>query len=369
MGVKEEKVARRVIKTPLTPDPGPRTLTRVKVLIVRLSSIGDVIQGIPALVALKETFPGWAISWLVEEASAPLLENHPCLTRLFVLKRRSGGVSNFLRTLAEIRAEQFDAAIDLQGLLKSAVWVAMSGAGRRIGHKAAREGAHWFLNEYVGDRPVFDPNFPLIQRYLEPACHLGADPGKARFVLPPVSRSVCDRVDQLLQAADRARPVVALCPRSHWITKDWPLEKWALTACELQNKAQLVLIGASKDAGALDSIARAAPAAINLAGQTSLLDLVEIFRRCRCVAGADTGPVHLANATGVPRIVMVFGATSFRRSGPWSSDPARCRDHVSISRQLECQPCFERMCRFRHMNCLKEISEKEVLEKILERIG
>src|SRR3989344_3407199 len=118
LGVKEEKVARRVIKTPLTPDPGPRTLTRVKVLSVRLSSIGDVIQGIPALVALKETFPGWAISWLVEEASAPLLENHPCLTRLFVLKRRSGGVSNFLRTLAEIRAEQFDAAIDLQGLLK-----------------------------------------------------------------------------------------------------------------------------------------------------------------------------------------------------------------------------------------------------------
>ncbi len=341
----------------------------VKILIVRLSAIGDVVQGIPALVALKETFPDWRISWLVEETSAPLLENHPCLTRLFILKRRSGGVTGFLRTLAEIRAENFDAAIDLQGLLKSALWVAMSGARRRIGHKTAREGARWFLNEYVGDRPVFDPNFPLIQRYLEPACHLGADPSKARFILPPVQRSVCERVDDLLKDTDQKRPMVALCPRSHWNTKDWPLEKWTRVAGELQKKAQVILIGASKDVEALDTIARAAPGAINLASQTTLAELVEIFRRCRCVAGADTGPVHLANASGVPRIVMIFGATSFRRSGPWSSDPARRRDRIAVSRHLECQPCFERTCRFGHINCLNEISEREVLEKIVERIG
>ena len=353
----------------MTLDPGPRTLARVRVLIVRLSAIGDVVQGIPALVALKETFPDWRISWLVEKTSAPLLENHPCLTRLFVWKRRAEGLSGFLRTLAEVRAERFDAAIDLQGLLKSAVWVAMSGARRRIGHKNTRECADLFLNEYVGDRPVFDPGFPLIQRYLEPACHLGADPCKARFILPPVPRAVCESVDDLLSGVDRSRPMVALCPRSHWATKDWPVDRWAGVARALRAKAQIVVVGGGKDAEAAAAIARDARGSFNLAGRTSLPELIEIFRRCRCVAGADTGPVHLANATGIPRVVMVFGATSFRRSGPWSSDPSRCRDHAAISRNLDCQPCFDRTCRFGHVNCLNDIPEKEVLEKILERIA
>lgn len=335
-------------------------------LFVRLSAIGDVIQGIPALVALKETFPDWQISWLVEETSAPLLANHPSLTRLYVLKRREGCASSFFRTLAEIRKEKFDVAIDLQGLFKSAIWVAMSGAGRRVGHKGTRECADWMLNEYVSDRPVFDPNFPLIQRYLEPAIHLGADPCKARYVLPAISRPVCERVDALLKNADRSLPLVAFCPRSHWSTKDWPIAKWAGVAKSLAGRAQLILIGAPKDAEVLDKIAQQTPGAINLAGQTTLPDLMEIFRRCRCVAGADTGPVHLANAVNVPRIVMIFGATSFRRSGPWSSDPARCRDHASISRQLDCQPCFDRVCRLGHTNCLNDISEKEVLNKISE---
>jgi heptosyltransferase-1 len=341
----------------------------VKVLIVRLSAIGDVVQGIPALVALKETFPDWSICWLVEETSAPLLENHPCLTHLFVWKRRTEGWGGVLRTLARVRAEKFDAAIDLQGLLKSAVWTAMSGARRRIGHKKTREGADLFLNEYVGDRPVFDPNFPLIQRYLEPACHLGADPAKARFILPPVARSVCESVDDLLSGVDRSRPLVALCPRSHWTTKDWPADRWAGVARSLREKAQVVVIGAAGDDATASAIARDARGCFNLAGRTTLPELIEIFRRCRCVAGADTGPVHFANATGVPKIVMIFGSTSFRRSGPWSSDPSRRRDHISISRQLDCQPCFDRACRFGHLNCLKEISEKEVLEKILERIA
>lgn len=340
-------------------------LAPVKVLFVRLSAIGDVIQGIPALVALKETFPGWEISWLVEQTSAPLLENHPCLSRLFVLKRT---IPDALRTLAAIRAERFDAAIDLQGLLKSAVWVAMSGAPRRIGHNKTRECAHRLLNEYVGDRPVFDPAFPLIRRYLEPACHLGADPTRARYLLPPIPRAACERVNELLRLTDPARPLVALVPRSHWTTKDWPAEKWASIARALGDKAQVVFIGAAKDAPELGRMSAEAPGSLSLAGRTSLLELAELFRRCCVVAGADTGPVHLANATGVPKIVMVFGATSFRRSGPWSSDPSRCRDHVSISRQLDCQPCFERVCPLGHTHCLNDIRENEVLEKILERI-
>ena len=349
-------------------------LPGVKVLFVRLSAIGDVIQGIPALVALKRSFPDWRISWLVEETSAPLLEKHPCLDRLFILKRRwrtnpgagqsaREGLANHLQVLREIRRERFDIAIDLQGLFKSGLWTWLSGAPRRIGHNKTREFAHLFLNEYAGGRPVFDPAFPLIERYLEPVRRLGADPARAAFLLPEVSDGVRRSVENLLALADRSKPWIAFCPKSHWPSKDWPVERWRSLAGEIGKSAQVLLIGAGKDSADLERIADAAPGALNLAGKTTLLELVEIFRRCRCVAGPDTGPLHLANAVNSPRLVMIFGATSFRRSGPWG------KNHFAISRELSCQPCFARSCRFGHTNCLGEIPEAEVRDALLKSIG
>jgi lipopolysaccharide heptosyltransferase II len=337
----------------------------MKVLIVRLSAIGDVVQGIPCLVALKESFPDWKISWLVEETSVPILERHPLLDKLFVIQRkwRSGenqyrpnliqGGNNFWSVLREIRNENFDVAIDLQGLFKSGMWSFLSGAPRRIGHNKTREFAHYFLNEFASERPTFDPTFPLVERYLEPARVLGANISQPHYVLPPSSQKAVESASRLLKNKTR---VVALCPWSAWNTKNWPLERWRELANRLSSQATIVLLGAQNDIEAADFIGADNSSVINLVGKTSLDVLPEIFRRSALVIGPDTGLVHLANATGVPKILMLFGSTSWRRSGPLG------KDHRTISTELECQPCFERSCPLGHMNCQQLLDVNQVLK-------
>lgn len=350
----------------------------MKVLIVRLSSIGDVIQGIPCLVALKESFRDWEISWLVEEASAPVLRGHPCLASLFVVRRRwrrhtalpvapgSGEHGSGLwATWQGLKQQHFDIAIDLQGLLKSGIWTWLSGAPRRIGHNRTREFAHLFLNEYAGDRPVFDPSFPLVERYLEPAKFLGADIRRARYLLPPSSAETVSHVDRLL-STDTAtgkrgnRPTVALCPWSAWPSKNWPMEPWRAVAKELCADHRVVLIGTGADLPDASRLCAEIPDLVNLTGKTSLPDLVEVFRRCQLAIGPDSGPLHLANATAVPRVIIMFGSTSWRRSGPFGTG------HRTISTELPCQPCFARVCPLGHLKCQHSITPDEVLRTIRE---
>ncbi len=351
----------------------------MKVLIVRLSSLGDVIQGIPCLVALKESFPSWQISWLTEELSAPVLEGHPHLDRLFVLNRRwrkagralhpsnlASGAANFWQIHRALRAEHFDVAVDLQGLFKSGLWSRLSGAPRRIGHDRTRELAHWFLNEYVSDRPTFDPHYPLIQRYLDPARYLGADVRRARYVLPPATVESAAAADRLLAQGATATPLVAFCPWSAWPSKNWSLECWTKLARALDGEARLLLIGSEGDAPAAAALVRETPALLNLTGKTPLPVLAEIFRRCRLVIGPDSGPIHFANATGVPRLLMLFGSTSRPRSGPFGEG------HEALALDLECQPCFERLCPLGHQDCLGKIDVPRVLERareLLRRAG
>jgi heptosyltransferase I len=346
----------------------------MKVLIIRLSALGDVIQGIPLLVALKENFPDWKISWLVEETSAPLLQGHPCLETLFVLRRHwrknkwnpgelRRGIRNIFEVWRAIRREQFDIAIDLQGLMKSGLWTWLSGAPRRLGHRGTREFAACFLNEFVGNRPLFDPAFPLAERYLEPAKYLRADPAKARYMLPDATRETQTAADALLKSTANSRnekPLIAFCPWSAWPTKNWPAPQWKQLATELSKEFSILLIGSGADRPAGELIAAGLPEVRNLAGQTSLPLLAEIFRRCTMVVGADTGPVHLANATGRPKILMLFGSTSWKRSGPLGEE------HRTLALDLPCQPCFERLCPLKHFHCLEKLEVKQVAEAVYQ---
>ncbi len=347
----------------------------MRVLIVRLSALGDVIQGIPCLVALKESFPDWQISWLTEAPNAPLLEGHPHLHRLFLLDRgwRRGaaplnpanlarGGANFLATWKALRAERFDAAIDLQGLFKSGLWCRLSGASRRLGHGATRELAHWFLTETVSDRPTFDPAYPLIERYLDPARHLGANPAKARYVLPPSRPEEIAGADALLEGLSVGRPLIALCPWSAWPSKNWPLEHWRTLAIALAKEGAVLVLGGPENATEGAASFNGLGGIRNLIGRTPLTVLAEVLRRCRLTIGPDSGPLHLANATGVPRILMLFGSTSRLRSGPWGEG------HRALAGDLDCQPCFRRLCPLDHHACLRNLSPETVFDAARARL-
>jgi lipopolysaccharide heptosyltransferase I len=342
----------------------------MKVLIVRLSALGDVIQGIPCMVALKRTFPNWEISWLVESSSADILKNHPLLTRLHVLDRswRKGsidisrilnGTSGIFAMARDLKRERYDVAIDLQGIFKSGLWTYLSGAPRRVGFNAAREMAHLFLNEFVGNRPMFDPEYPLFERYLAPALHLGAEKSQAAYELPATEPAVQQKVDDLLRGIPASKPVVAFCPWSAWPSKNWPLDRWMELARELTKRHEILLIGSAGEAEEARMIQDKVPEVRSLVGKTSIPELIEVFRRTRLVVGADTGPMHLANATGIPRILMLFGSTSWKRSGPIG------QGNRAISTSLKCQPCFKRLCPLEHLNCQRQLELTEVCQTIV----
>jgi heptosyltransferase I len=341
----------------------------MKVLIVRLSAIGDVIHTIPSLVALKESFPDWRISWLVEETSAPLLEGHPCLEKVFVTRRNwrrnrhspgraLSGVAGLLRVWREVRAERFDLVLEFQGLIKSGLWAWFSGAPRRLGHGKTREFSRLFLTERAGNGPALDPAQSVIQRNLDLVRHLGADVSQARYLLPEPSGEHLLEADRLLPAG--GKPRIAFCPFSAWPTKNWPVEHWQALAARLKDRFQILLIGSAAERSRAGEIVSGVADAVNLAGLTSLPVLAEVFRRCRMVVGADTGPAHLATAVNGPPVLMLFGATPWRRTGPFGEK------HRTLSLDLPCQPCFERKCPLKHFNCLRQLTPEAVVAALNE---
>jgi lipopolysaccharide heptosyltransferase I len=341
----------------------------MKVLIVRLSAIGDVIHTIPSLVALKETFPEWRICWLVEDTSAPLLQGHPYLEELLVIQRPwkntklsvkaiCSDLKEMYRVWRVVRAGGFDVVLDFQGLLKSGLWSWLSGARRRICHGRTRELAGFFSNERVGHRPARDVNHSIIERNLELAEHLGADIRRARYLLPAPDPESVRQADLLLP--DDPKPFLAICPFSTWETKNWPLENWRRLTSDLADRFRILLVGSNKDRAAAAAIAAAGSGAVDLTGRTSLDVLGEVLRRCRIVVGSDSGPAHLATAVGGPRVLMLFGATPWRRTGPFGEQ------HRVLSLELECQPCLQRTCPLGHLNCLRSLTPEMVLQAISE---
>lgn len=160
---------------------------------------------------------------------------------------------------------------------------------------------------------------------------------------------------------------IVLIPGTTWVTKIWPNSKWVELGEKLASRhnCRLVLVGGPAEVGSNFAIARGIEAiaptqvVLNLTGQTSLLDLIAVFRRCSLVIGADTGPLHLAAATGIPRVIGVFGSTPAKRNGPYGE---QCK---TVHLNLECQPCYSKTCKYGTVACLTELAASEVLDASL----
>ncbi len=340
-----------------------------KILIVRLSAIGDVVHSLPILNSLKKHMPGCEIAWAVEDRASELIINNPLVDKVFVFPRnkwKKRGISlrniqEFAAVISEIRKEKFDAAIDLQELFKSGLVAFLSGAPRRIAHKDTREFADIFINNKLPAHDNFDPEKPIIERYLEPAKHLGAEVNEVKFSLPPISPEVKEKITDLLLPAE-GRDIAIFCPSTIWPSKHWPEEYWAQLLDELSEKYKVVFTGTERDNALIRRITKLANTQdyLTLAGKTNIMELIELFNRSKYLIAPDTGPAHIANATQVPQIIMVFGSTGVRRTPPYGEK------HSAIAAELPCQPCFKRNCprKDNFMECMKKITPEIVLEKI-----
>ena len=334
-----------------------------RILLVKLSSFGDVLHTLPTLEALRSTYPEAHITWLVEAAYAPLLAGHPALDEVWEAPRLHPGEllaganpARLRRLLKLLRLRPFDLVLDVQGLLKSAVWVALARSPRKVGYDRTREGSYLALTERVDP---FDPEAHAVLRYLNLAHYLGATPALPRFCLGldagiDTTALVPDTVD---------RPLALLHPGARWASKLWPAASWARLAAGLHEQGfQVALTGSRADQPLVTAItAKTRSPLLDLAGRTSLAELAAILRRARLAVTTDTGTMHLAAALGTP-VVALFGPTAPWRTGPFGAG------HQVVRLGLPCSPCFKRQCP--EPRCLHDLTPAMVeaaCEKILSR--
>lgn len=331
----------------------------MKVLIIKLSSIGDVVHTLPALESLRKGLDRKGakarIDWLVEEAASGVLKGHPMIDNLIIVKR--GWLKHYgenRKTAERLAKEGYDLVIDFQGLLKSGVWVRLTRGKRRLGFSNARELSHIFLNEKL---PPYDAEKHAVDRYLELARHAGGSRGKVSFPMDIAKEK--KSVAAKLAGSGLKGGFFVMVTRARWDTKMWSDGKFAELASKLTEKTGLgvVLAGSASDRAALESMReKIGGKAVNMAGLTDLKELWAMMSLSDFVVTVDSGPMHIATAAGA-RIVALFGPTAPWRTGPYGAG------HAIVRKGLNCSPCFKRKCP--DPKCMSGITVDEVMEAAL----
>ena len=329
-----------------------------RILIVKLGALGDVVHAIPVAAALRRAFPTVRIDWLVGPKHREILDLVPVIDRRLVLND-----SRALSAVRELRANAYDVAIDLQGLIKSAVLARASGAARVIGFTSryARERiASWFYTDvhdpggggmyHIDERHVVYTNLGLLQL-------LGISVGVPEFPLDHVESAVAAHV-----ARETGGRYAIVNPGAAWPNKRWPPSRLAAVAIELRARyglSSVAVWGPGEEPLARAVVDHSSGAAM-LSPKTTIADVVALARGASLYLSGDTGPAHIAAAVGTP-VVGIYGPTRPSRNGPWSAAD------VTVSRADVCQCHHLRQCRLQTM-CLEDIQIAEVLTAVEKRM-
>lgn len=329
-------------------------------LIVRLGSLGDVIHAIPAAAALRHRFPQAHIDWLVDPRYAGLLDLVECIDRRIPFDPREliRSPARTLSVLKDLRRARYDAVIDLQGLLKSAVVARLVGATQTLGFPRAdlREP---LARLFYTTTPDAGAAPHVIARNLALLRPLGVSGPNVHFPLRT------PRTDTVAAVAARFAPdrYALVNPGAAWPNKRWPASRFGAVAASLRREhglRSLVMWGPGEEALAA-SVVAAAEGAAEMAPPTTITDIVGIARAARLMISGDTGPLHIAGAVGTP-IVALFGPTLPERNGPWSPWD------ITLSRTATCSCLYERRCR-RALPCIDDISVDEVVQAVRQRLS
>jgi len=358
-----------------------------KILLIKLSAVGDVVHTIPVLNKLCRRYRRAQLDWLVIPRIAELLQHHPAITNVIEFEReawstpwRLAPFTSYARLASKLRRTGYDLVIDMHGQFRTAALTLATGAPARIGFdrprasvwnasprkfpeqarkhawQGAREGS-WIA--YTHHIPVPTLDLHAVDRYLNVGPILGLDKEPADFSFP-ISQSAVFSVDSLLRryGIDH-RDFVIMAPGTIWETKHWGTDKFAKVAGHfLSSGFAVVLIGSQHERAICEEVAGLAPGAIDLAGMTTLSELAALIRRSAICITNDSGPMHLAVALGRP-VVSIFGPTDPIWIGPYG------RANAVLRADLECSPCYLRklkLCMHNHA-CMRSVSSLGVIER------
>jgi heptosyltransferase-1 len=327
-----------------------------KILIIKPSSLGDVVHSLPFLNVIRTCFPKAEIHWVIAKGLEGLLEGHPMVNKLWIInkdkwkkiKNVKGTISEFNVLFKELKKEKFDLVVDLQGLLRSGVLTAATGAPVKVGFKEAREGSKIFYTHKVeGGRDIY-----AVDRYLKIADFLGCDITDIRFPFPLHFKS------SIITNYSLPEDYAVIVPGARWKTKVWPSKKFGKLSSKLP--IMTVIVGSKTDIDiANEIVALSKGKATSLADKTDLKELIEVIRNARFMVSNDSGPMHIAAALGIP-VFAIFGPTDPLRTGPYGEG------HTVIREDIPCVPCFKKTCS--DVKCMNSLSVEKVYEIIKRRL-
>jgi heptosyltransferase-1 len=342
------------------------TYNFTNILIIKPSAIGDIVMALPALSALRKAFGDAKITWLVRCEYAPLLRNHPDLNELILFDRKLLGkwwyspqsFRALLALMRQLRSEHFDAVIDFQGLFRTGLFGLLSGAKHRFGQGGAREFASLFYNHKVCHDLTC---VHVADFYLKLVESAAGRPAQGEFAVPH-DENAEDSIRRLLGEKQAADNYIVLVPGASNRRKRWPAENFAALADKIHSQfgASILTTGSKSEQKVTTAVKAAATTpVIDLAGQTSLPELIALLRNARLVVSNDSGPGHIAGALGVP-LVMLFGPTN----------PARLCAYRRPETVVTADPNFDplEIDNFEPRHDIRNISIDDVHKKVIEQL-
>ncbi len=332
-----------------------------RLLIVKTSSIGDVIHALPVVQTIKEAAPHLTLGWVVRRRCADILRGNPYIDHLYVMPDKPS-LAELLALRRELRLARYDMALDMQGLLLSGLITRLSGAPVRVGWDRNREGNALFLTDaIVPGKGKQAHEVDLLYGFADA---LGVHVLHPEFTPQPYLAA-----DGAAQAAvwleDLPHPRIALNVGASRAYKRWPVENWTEVALSLtQQSRSVVFVGDKTDA---ESVAQITPTLtggyVDLSGKTTLRELASVLAACDLLVSGDSGPMHLAVAVGTP-VVAIFGATHPARHGPYGARNTVLHDPVpglvvSGKRPTEAEGAA----------CMARITPDAVLEAVTYRLA
>jgi len=315
----------------------------MRILIVKLSSLGDLFHALPAVHMLREAYPDATIDWVTHGAYQKLVSCFIDVDNTIAYPRHTflRDANHFVR---ELRKHRYDLIVDLQGLFKSALVARLAKGKKRIGPSFCREGSRFMYNKVAGpanlERHAVDQILDIID-------HLGIKRTKPVFpvVFPPQSQTV-------------TRPHIVVAPASRWPSKNWPPERFAAAARQLQREwqATISIIGAPGEETICQTVAKALQEPYqNYAGKTNMVEMGSILTSADILIANDSGPVHMAAAIGIPTVVL-YGPTNPVRIGPYGTG------HQILLPATPCDCDRQRVCQHPDTACIKQTTVETVVQ-------
>ena len=335
----------------------------MKMLVIKPSSLGDVIHALPFLKSIKDTFPEARVDWVISRDLIGLIEDNPLINRIHIIDKESWKrMGNLYKSLSEIlslrktlRTEHYDLVVDLQGLLRSGIIAHFASASKTIGFADAREGSRLFYDEHI---PIHGISH-AVDRCLEAARMLGAEVKSAECPLS-VNVDIRRKIKELIGNDDE---YIIIAPSARWQSKRWPAAYFASLISKLT--IQCIVIGSKDDMGLVKQIVTETTGnAVNFCGRTDLKELVALISGSRAVVSNDSGPMHIAAALDIPTIAL-FGPTDPEKTGPYGLQSNK--KMKVIRADIPCSPCRTKDCA--DLICMDNIKVESVLAELEEYVN